>query len=68
MDVVAVSDDTCIACDNNPHAPAYVRAYIYAEYPSGLTAAFCAHHGHEHMDTLIAKGARVVDLSHLVHA
>lgn len=67
MHVIEVTDDTCIACDNNKDAPAFVRAYVYVRYPSGLTAAFCAHHGHEHRDDLIAKGAKILDLSHLVH-
>lgn len=64
-DVIEVTDDTCIACDNTA---AHVRAYVYARYPSGVTAAFCAHHGLEHREALIAKGAKILDLSHLVHA
>lgn len=67
MHVIEVTDDTCLACDNNTDAPAAVRAYVYAKYPSGLTAAFCAHHGREHRASLIAKGATILDLSHLVH-
>lgn len=67
MHVIEVTDDTCIACDNNKDAPAFVRAYVYARYPSGLTAAFFAHHGLEHRASLIAKGATILDLSHLVH-
>lgn len=68
VDVITVNDDMCLACDNNPAAPAYVRAYVYVKYPSGLTAAFCAHHGREHRDMLIRQGATILDLSHLVHA
>ncbi|MCE0510859.1 hypothetical protein LVJ59_17560 [Microbacterium sp. KKR3/1] len=67
MDVIEVTDDTCLACDNNKDAPAFVRAYVYARYPSGVTAAFCASHGRQHRAELIAKGATILDLSHLVH-
>ncbi|MBT2485799.1 MULTISPECIES: hypothetical protein [unclassified Microbacterium] len=67
MHVMEVAEDTCIACDNNPAAPAKVRAFIYAKYQSGVTASFCAHHGHEHMAALLEKGAEILDLSHLAH-
>lgn len=65
---ITVDSDECLACDNIATAPAHVAAYVYAEYPSGVTASFCAHHGREHMASLIEHGARIVDLSHLVHA
>ena len=67
MDVITVDTDECIACDNDKTSPAHVRAYIYAEYPSGVTAAFCAHHGREHRASLLEKGVKIIDLSHALH-
>lgn len=63
VDVISVTEDVCIACGTD----AKVAAYIYAEYQSGVTASFCIHHGREQYDNLIAKGARVIDMSHRLH-
>ena len=67
MHAIEVSVDECIACDSSAGNPAHVAAYVYARYPSGVTAAFCAHHGREYRDDLIKRGATILDLSHLVH-
>ena len=64
MDVITVSEDVCIACGTD----AKVAAYVYARYPSGVTAAFCAHHGREYHDDLNAKGATIIDRSDTVPA
>lgn len=64
MDVITVDTDECDACPTVAH----VRAYFYAELKSGRTISLCAHHGREHTAALIEQGAKIVDLSHLVHA
>ena len=63
VDVISVTEDVCIACGTD----AKVAAYIYARYQSGVTAAFCAHHGRAQWDDLIIKGATIIDRSHLLH-
>lgn len=64
MDVVEVDSDECDACP----ALAHVKAFLYAELPSGRTLAYCAHHGTEHMGALRRVGATIIDLRHLVAA
>ncbi|WP_420112741.1 DUF7455 domain-containing protein [Pseudactinotalea sp.] len=64
MNVVEVAADECDACPTSAH----VRAFLYAEMPSGHSLAYCAHHGTEYIDALIAQHATIVDLRHMVHA
>lgn len=61
--VIEVSEDICIACGTD----AKVQAYVYARYPSGVTAAFCASHGRQHLERLITDGAEIIDRTHLLH-
>lgn len=63
MNVVEVSEDICIACGTDATVP----AFLYARYPSGVTAAFCGSHGHQHLERLIADGAEIIDRTHLLH-
>lgn len=63
MNVIEVSEDICLACGTD----AKVQAYVYAKYPSGVTAAFCVSHGRQHRASLIEKHAHIVDMSHLLH-
>ena len=59
---IQVDTDTCDACP----AIAHVRAYVYAEMPSGLTLAFCGSHGRRHTPALLAQGATIIDLSYTI--
>ena len=62
LTVIEVDDGFCDACP----AIAHVRAYVYAEMPSGLTLAFCGHHGTQHRAALTAQGATIIDLTYTV--
>lgn len=55
---IEVAADTCDRCG--------VRAYVYAEMPSGRTLAYCAHHGTEYWAQLTRQADHVIDLRHLV--
>lgn len=68
MHAITVDTDECIACDNIATAPAHVAAFVYAEYPSGVTAAFCGSHGTLLMPKLIEQGATIIDMRHLIHS
>lgn len=61
--VVQVETDTCDACDSDAH----VQAYAYIRMPSGLSLSMCAHHLHQHADSLAEQGATIVDMTHLLH-
>lgn len=54
--VIEVADDFCDACGT-----ARVRACVYAKLPDGRTLGFCGHHGDQHYEALLEKGAQVVD-------
>lgn len=44
------------------------QAHLRATMPSGLPLLFCAHHGTENVNPLIAKGAVILDERMLVPA
>lgn len=56
--VVQVDRDECDACPPDAH----VRAYVYAELPSGRSIAMCSHHGTRHWAALNAQAVVVIDL------
>lgn len=62
--IIEIDEDICIACGDGSKTP----AHLYARYPSGRTAAFCAHHGTEQLTKLQADGCRIVDLRHRVQS
>ena len=49
-----------------PCQPFPFDPFLYAEMPSGHSLAYCAHHGTEYIDALIAQHATIVDLRHMV--
>lgn len=55
--VIEVDEDVCLACGSGSKT----QAHLYAKYPSGATAAFCAHHGTEKLDELKAAGCQIID-------
>jgi hypothetical protein len=57
--VIEVDDDHCDACGT-----ARVQARLYAKLPDGRTLAFCKHHGDQHFEALIEKGAKIADHRH----
>lgn len=60
--VVEVDADECDACP----AAAHVKAFVYAEMPSGLSLAYCGSHGTRFLAALIAQDAHIIDLRHLI--
>lgn len=60
--VVEVAADTCDACP----ADAHVKAFVFAQLPSGRSLAYCGSHGAHHMDALITAGATIIDRRHLI--
>lgn len=58
--VVEVDTDTCDACP----ADAHVKAFVFAQLPSGRSLAYCGSHGARHMDALILAGATIIDRRH----
>lgn len=63
MDVIEVAVDECDACP----AEAHVKAYVYAQMPSGHTLSYCSHHGSEYLPELTRQATILVDLRHTLH-
>ena len=55
--------DEFVPCDS-----CGVRSFVYATLKSGRELSYCAHHGQVAHDGLLAAGARIIDLRHLVEA
>jgi hypothetical protein len=63
MNVVEVAADECDACP----AVAHVKAYVYAQMPSGKSVSYCCHHGNEYLPELTRQADIIVDLRHTLH-
>lgn len=63
MIVIEVAGDECDACPSSAHVQAYVYAQ-HEDWPIGLS--YCAHYGREYLNELLACGAVVVDMRHLL--
>lgn len=62
MGTIEVASDECDSCGEEAH----VKAFLFAEMPSGRTLAYCGSHGTRYLDGLINQGARIVDMRHLI--
>jgi len=59
----------CLApeyCDTCAGTGALVEAFVFAELPSGLSLAYCAHHGTSYLERLREIALVVIDHRHLV--
>ena len=63
--VIEVEVDWCDACSGSG---AQVKAYVFAELPSGRTVCYCASHGTRYWDALNAQARFVVDMRDTVLA
>jgi hypothetical protein len=55
-------------CDTCAGTGAHVEAFVFAELPSGLSIAYCAHHGTRYLERLREVALVVIDHRHLVPA
>lgn len=62
MQVVEVDTDTCDACPSVAH----VKAYVYAQMPSGLTVSYCGSHGTKYFTELAQQAVKIIDLRYLI--
>ena len=53
-------------CDTCAGTGAHVEAFVFAELPSGLSVAYCAHHGTRYLVRLREVALFVIDHRHLV--
>ena len=53
-------------CDTCAGTGAHVEAFVFAELPSGLSVAYCAHHGTRYLERLREIALVVIDHRHLV--
>ena len=53
-------------CDTCAGTGAYVEAFVFAELPSGLSVAYCAHHGTRYLERLREIALVLIDHRHLV--
>ncbi len=53
-------------CDTCAGTGAYVEAFVFAELPSGLSVAYCGHHGTRYLERLKEIALVVIDHRHLV--
>ena len=53
-------------CDTCVGTGAHVEAFVFAELPSGLSVAYCAHHGTRYLDRLREIALIIIDHRHLV--
>lgn len=65
---VAFESETREYCDTCAGTGARVEAFVFAELPSGLSVAYCAHHGTRYFERLSEIALIVVDHRHLVTA
>lgn len=55
-------------CDTCAGSGANVEAFVFAELPSGLSVAYCAHHGTRYLERLREIALVLIDHRHLVVA
>ena len=53
-------------CDTCAGTGAHVEAFVFAELPSGLSVAYCAHHGTRYLERLREVALVIIDHRHLV--
>jgi len=53
-------------CDTCAGTGAHVEAFVFAELPSGLSVAYCAHHGTRYLERLREIALVIIDHRHLV--
>ena len=62
----SVVNDAPEYCDTCAGSGAYVEAFVFAEMPSGLSVAYCSHHGTKYWVKLNEQAATVIDFRHYV--
>lgn len=62
-DFVSEAREYCDACAGTG---AHVEAFVFAELPSGLSVAYCAHHGTRYLGRLREVALVLIDHRHLV--